>query len=162
MAVPWFLGFSQYPSSSFTQHYFNTARNLQWGILSSDFRKHKYPISKKYHLSYATFLWYLKGLHKLNKACSLVFRLSWLLTDKSSVSRDSLILQTIETSECSYNKQFIKLKYYSYTEYTVAFPWTASFPLNNPATEWEMAIEVQELEITWEEQQALCLDGLAI
>lgn len=60
MTVPWFLGISQYPISSFTQHRFTTVHNLQQGILSSDFRKHNFALSKEYHLSDATFLWYLK------------------------------------------------------------------------------------------------------
>lgn len=55
MAVSWFLEIGQYPISSFTQHHFTTAHNLQQGILSSDFRK-----LKAYHLSHATFLWCLE------------------------------------------------------------------------------------------------------
>lgn len=55
MAVSWFLEIGQYPISSFTQHHFTTVHNLQQGILSNDFRKHK-----AYHLSHATFLWWLE------------------------------------------------------------------------------------------------------
>lgn len=55
MAVSWFLEIGQYPISSFTQHHFTTAHNLQQGILSSDFRK-----LRAYHLSHATFLWCLE------------------------------------------------------------------------------------------------------
>lgn len=36
--VPWFLGISHYPVSTFTQHHFTTAHNLLRGIVSSDFR----------------------------------------------------------------------------------------------------------------------------
>lgn len=58
MAVLWFLEISQYPVSSYTQQHFTTVYNLQQRILSNDFRKYKY--SSEYHLSNATFLWYLK------------------------------------------------------------------------------------------------------
>lgn len=56
--------------------------NLQQRILSNDFRKYKY--SSEYHLTDATFLWYLK---RTSESC-LVFKFLWPLMDKSLIFRE--------------------------------------------------------------------------